>query len=419
MRQSLLLATIAALLCCGHAAAATHTVARVGNIRVDLYSWKDSAGLKRTVALKREGGGNPGHGGYAIRMTYVAGKGANRKTVIVNAEPGDGFGYFVSHERYRDFTDGANDTIAHKIFGKDDSPLGRGFAVTGRTLATGRPRLAAHMFKMSYPRYGTKKPIRKGVNGDDVRKTPVTRNSFRLYRLPVTIIWSFEDGKDYPRIQFKVGFGNVPGPDRVNFDLRGPYGVMRFDNGTNANVRRVIWGDRFHFATTGNPLTRGSGWNWNVANKGSRYIALIAGPYEMGLFEPVPFRKSALADGYADARGDRSPTFNGGSGCAYQDQLLPCDWEWPYQSAQYSLPTNRNQPTNYKKMAWGSSAFYGTGPSLKRVYDSPTTTQPLRGYPASRSIDYSVCVVLGLTKPGGLTRAVAARPKNYNCAAKP
>ena len=146
-----------------------------------------------------------------------------------------------------------------------------------------------------------------------------------LLGLPVTIIWSFEDGKDYPRIQFKVGLGNVPGPDRVNFDLRGPYGVMRFDNGTNVNVRRVIWGDRFHFSTASNPLTRGSGWNWNVANKGARYVALIAGRYEMGLFEPVPFRKSALADGYADARGGRSATFNGGNGCAYQDQLLPCD----------------------------------------------------------------------------------------------
>ncbi len=406
------------LACCGPAEAVTHLVTQTNGVTVDRYSWTDSQGLSRTVSLKREGEGNPGHGGYAIQMTYVTGPANARKTIIVNAEPGDGFGYFVSHERYRDFTDGSNDTIAGKIFGKDDSPLGRRFAVTGSTINTGKPNLAAHRFRMTYPRYGTIKPIPKDAKGNDVAKTPVSPSAFKLYSMPVTITWSFEDGTDCPRISFKVGFGDVPGPDRVQFDVRGPYGVMRFDNGKNLDVRKVIWGDRFHFATTGAPVTRGTGWNWNARNRGARYHALIAGSYEMGLFEPRPFNKSALADSYADERGDRSTTFNGGNGCMYEDQLIPCDWEWPYQSLQYSLPENRTDPTNYKKIAWGSSAYYGTGPSLTRAHDTPSTSEPLRGFPADGAINYSVCVVLGITAGDGLTRAAAAGP-TYNCASAP
>jgi hypothetical protein len=393
------------------AMAVTHRVLQVNGVSVDRYTWTDSAGRKRSVSLKREGGGNPGHGGYAMQMTYRT---ANNKLITVDNDPGDGFGYFVSHERYRDFVGGGNDTIAHKVFGKDDSPLGRGFPVVGKRLRLHNPTLSAHRFTMTYPRYGTVAPIPKNANGNDVSKTPTDPAALALYHLPITITWYFEDGTDYPRIETRIDFGDVPGPDRVNFDIRGPYGVMRFDNGTDKNVDRVIWGDRRHFTTLGKPATRGSAWKWSEKNHGARYHALIAGSYEMGLFEPKLFKDSALRDGYADERGSRSTVFNGGNGCLYQDQLIPCDWEWPYQSLQYSLPNNRVDPTNYKKIAWGSSAFYGTGPSLTRVYDSPTTSEPFKGYPASHRIVYSVCVVLGLTVPGGLTRQAAAGP--YSCA---
>lgn len=410
------------LICCSGAGAAvaaavTHTVTNVNGLSVDLYSWTDSAGLKRTVALKREGGGNPGHGGYAIQMTYETGPAAARKTIKVNADAGDGFGYFVSHERYRDFTDGVNDTIAGHVFGKDDSPLGLGFKVVGTTLATGNPTMAAHRFTMSYPRYGTIAAIPKDANGDDVSKTPTDKTKLKLYNLSIIITWYFQNGTDYPRIQFVVGFGDVPGADRVNFDVRGPYGVMRFDNGTNVNVDRVIWGDRYHFTTLGKPAKRNSAWTWNSKNNGARYHALIAGDYEMGLFEPRKF-PGALADGYADERGSTSSAYNGGKGCMFEPQLIPCDWEWPYQSLQYSLPNNKTGATTYKKIAWGSSAYYGTGTSLTEVFDSATTSEPFNGYPPSHSIVYSVCVVLGLTVPNGLTRAAAAGPI-YNCAGKP
>jgi len=408
---------VAAMQACASAAVAvSHKVTQVNGFSVDRYTWTDSAGLDRTVALKREGDGNSGHGGYAVQMTYRLPTG-NHKRITADSDANEGFGYFVSHERYRDFTDGDNDTIAHKIFHKDDSPLGRGFPVVGKRLNLGAG-MAAHRFTMSYPRYGTIDPIAKDADGNDVAATPIDPAQLALYHLPITITWYFQDGTDYPMIETQVGFGDVPGPDRVNFDVRGPYGVMRFDNDTDVNVDRVIWGDRYHFATLGKPATRGSAWIWQRRNSGARYTALIAGKYEMGLFEPRPFKQSALRDGYADERGNTSTAYRNGKGCNGEAQLIPCDWEWPYQSLQYSLPDNKTDPSNYKKIAWGSSPYYGTGPSLPLIYDSPTTSERFVGYPASHRLVYSICIVLGLTVPDGLTRQAAAGP-NYSCAAKP
>src|SRR5216683_393557 len=124
------------------AAGVTHQVTAINGLQVDRYSWPDSSGLTRTVSLKQEGNGNPGHGGYAIQTTYQL----NGQTITVNADSGGdgGFGYFVSHERFRDFTDGTSNTIASKIFGVDDSPLGSGFPVVGQTLSLGDPTAAAH-----------------------------------------------------------------------------------------------------------------------------------------------------------------------------------------------------------------------------------------------------------------------------------
>src|SRR5205823_8366668 len=152
----------------GAARAVSHEVTQVNGFSVDRYSWADSAGLERTVSLKREGDGNPGNGGYAVQMTYRLSSG---RLVTADNDPGDGFGYFVSHERYRDFTDGGYDTIAHKIFGKDDSPLGRNLAVVGKRLKLANPDMAAHRFTLTYPRYGTVNPIPKDADGNDVEPT--------------------------------------------------------------------------------------------------------------------------------------------------------------------------------------------------------------------------------------------------------
>jgi hypothetical protein len=395
-----------------------HVVTTVKGLSVDQYSWYGSDKLLRTVSLKQEGNGNPGHGGYAVQMTYQTNGGT--KTVTVNAENSNdgGFGYFVSHERSRTFTDNTVDTIADKIFHTDDSPLGRDFPVVGEMLNTVSANGAAHQFTMTYHHYGTIVGIPKDPDGNDASPTPTNKSAFRLYAMPITITWVFQGGENYPRIDFVVDMSKIVKPDRVNFDVRGPYGVMVFDDGADGVVDTAMWGDRDQFITTTNPATRNSGWNWSQANTGARYSALIAGSYEMGLFEPELFAKSKLADGYADERGNTSTVYNGGNGCEGETQIIPCDWEWPYQSIQYSLPyisesdpDANSQPTSFKKMAWGSSIFYGTGQSLTQVYDSPTTSESFRGWPKSKTIAYSICVVLGLTTATGLTHDVAATRK--------
>jgi hypothetical protein len=399
------------------AAAIIHQVMVINGVTVDRYVWVDSKGRPRTVALKREGNGNPGHGGYAVQMSYQALVGGVWRTIMVNAPPGDGFGYFVSHERYRTFTDGSYNTIAGRIFGKDDSPLGLGFPVTGQRLANPTTDSAAHLFTLAYPRYGTVSPIAKNADGEDVRPTPISYSLSRLYILPVNIVWYFESGKDYPRILTSVSLANIPGPDRVNFDVRGPYGVLNFDHSLNLNIDQVAWGDRFYFFTGYTPLTRNRPYSWTTPYTGGRFTALIASGYEMGLFEPAPLASSALRHGFAFGRGKNSNSYT----CtdAGNVQILPCDWEWPYQSAQYSLPYNNlNAPTTYKKIAWGSAAFYGAGPSMWRVWDSGTTWNAFNGFPSSKRIAYSVCVVLGRTISGGLTKAAAKGP-SYNCALAP
>jgi hypothetical protein len=347
-------------------------------------------------------------------MTYQVLQSGVWKPVVADAVAGGdgGFGYFVSHERYRDFTDGSSNTIAGKIFHTDDSPLGLNFAVTGTSPTLSNPNAAAHRFKLSYPRYGTRSPIPKNADGEDVSKTPIDPAKFQRYALPVTITWIFQNGADFPRINIRVGLANLPGPDRANFDLRAPYGVLNFDNGANNPISAVMWGDRFHFINLKRPLTRNSTWNWTGANKGARYTALIAGSYEMGLIEPRTFATSKIADGFAFGRGLKSTQYR----CADQNEALPCDWEWPYQSAQYSLPyNNNNASTTFEKIAWGSAPFWGTGPSMTQVYDTSSTTERFTGFPASKLISYDICVVLGRTITGGLTKTVAAGP-SYNCA---
>ena len=98
-------------------------------------------------------------------------------------------------------------------------------------------------------------------------------------------------------------------------------------------------------------------------------------------------------------------------------RMQPCDSEWPYQSIQYSLPyDDNNQPTSFKKMAWGSSAFYGTGASLPHVWDTSSSNEVFTGWPAGQKLSYSICILLGRTTPAGLTRTTA-QASTPNCAA--
>lgn len=405
-------AAIASACLSAPAAAVSKKTKTVNGVKVDLYSWKDSQGLKRTVALKKQGAGNSGNGGYAVQMTYQYLVWGVKTTATANAPKGDGFGYFVSHERFRAFSDGDSQTIAKKIFKTDDSPLGRGFPVkTSYDDAKGAKSVT---YSLNYPRYGTKKA--GGIDtdtGEDQPKIGTKKKLFELYDLPVKITWTFEDGRTYPRIRTVVDLSKLPGPDRVSFDLRGPYGKLDFDEGKNP-IQEVRWGDRFRFRNTTLPLTRNSAWTWNIENTEARYIALIAGGKEMGLLEPKFEASSSTNDGFAFGRRQTSATHDAaGAGCPNQE--LPCDYEWPYQASQYELPYgDPNGTTTSEKIAWGSTPFYGT--SIPATYDGVAST-PFNGFPKKKKIAYDVCVVLGLPVGGTLTGSLLG--PTYDCASAP
>jgi hypothetical protein len=419
----------------------THTTGMVNGVMCDIWAWTDSADMPRTVALKMEGNGNPGHGGYAVQMTYYIfdfspfekDYGSYRLITVNPAGTSDGgFGYFVSHERARTFTDGSTGTIAGEIFGVDDSPLGLGFPATpGVSAGTNS---GSESFTIQYYHYGT---TASGTldpsTGADLGLPPNNnQNTYTRYNLPATTTWVFQSGVDYPRIDVSVDMsqlippgGTTPTPGLVSFDVRGPYGNMVFDNSAGGVVNSVMWGDRqYLFAPYQTPVTRSSTWTWSASNTGARYTVLTVGSlpgtlYEMGLFEPVNAATgtgSALADGYAAERGSTSASFPAGqsydSCIPQQAQTLPSDGTWPYQSVQYSLPCPNTNPANFlttttnnQKIAWGSSAYYGYNFNM---VSNGVNTLPINNFPpAPYLLQYSVCVVLAQTKwpPfGGETR---------------
>jgi hypothetical protein len=415
------------------ALAVSVTSGTVNGLAADIWTWTDASGNPRTVALKQEGNGNPGHGGYAVQFTYFV----SGSKITINAESGNdgGFGYFVSHERYRDFADGAVDTIASHIFNTDDSPLGLDFpAVT--TMPKTPPGPGAERFVIQYGHYGTifADPVNPQTGGDSI-PLPEGASNYAFYPLPTSTTWVFQDGLDYPRIDVSVSVagvvapgGNAPEADLASFDMRGPYGVMVFDNGIDGTVKTVLWGDQeYQFKPTTTPVVRDSKWTWQALNQGARYQALLASGFEMGLFEPAKVAQSATVDGYSAERGYTTKTFKAGGGVSYSScpgdpvQVLPSDGEWPYQSVQYSLPCGAGQfktPTTGKKIAWGTTSYYGT--SLTAVYNGQKSF-PFNGFPANNTLAYSVCLVTG--EPQGvvsLTQAAAngfkkAKPKS-DCA---
>jgi hypothetical protein len=401
----------AALLVSYPAYAVTHATGTVNGVQADVWTWSDAAGNARSVALKQEGNGNPGHGGYAVQFTYFIKVKARLTQITVNAEAGSdgGFGYFVSHERYRTFADGTVDTIASHIFGVDDSPLGLGFPAT-TAFPTTPQGTGAERFTIQYGHYGTvfTDPV-DGQTGTDSIPLPEGQANYFFYPLPAATTWVFQDGQDYPRIDVSVDISGVvlpgtgtPTADLVSFDMRGPYGVMVFDNGIDGIVNSVLWGDQeFLFSLLQTPVVRNSTWDWSALNKGARYQALTASGFEMGLFEPAKASASATVDGYSSERGYTSTSYAqaGGksfSSCASgKQQILPSDGEWPYQSVQYSLPCGNNQfntPTTGKKIAWGTTAYYGT--SLTAVYNGQRSYD-FNGFPSDLKLAYSTCLVVG------------------------
>ncbi len=388
-------------------------------INVDQYSWTDSQGLTRTVSLKQEGNGNTGHGGYAVQMTYQVPNGGTPRTVTANmASGGDGgFGYFVAHELYRSFSDGSSGTIA-ALHGQDDSPLGLDFPVTtSQSTIAASSTVATETFRLTYPKWGTIAPI---ADPTADKSTPVATSAHQLFNVPVKIVWTFQKNTDYPRIDVSVDI-SASSAGQLAFDMRGPYGVLEYaDSDTNATINNVQWADSAYLFTSNVAVTdflqQGSSWNWSATVGSVRpFQGMIAKHsngtlYEIGLFEMKLGSDEGLTySGYASHRGSNGTGFYTAANGIEQ-------YEWPFQSAQYSGSAGdggwlANTKIYGKKFAWGTAPFYGS--ELSTVYLNDTTPAAIDAYPAGGVITYRTCWVMGLstyTAVGtqGLTRTAAA-----------
>ncbi len=385
----------------------------VNGIRVDRYTWTDSAGRPRTVSLKRQGEGNPGNGGYAVQITYEHLVGAAWQPIVLGGTGGgeQGFGYFVAHEHYRSFDDNSSGTIA-AVHGEDDSPLGLDFAVAATpAVLSPSSTVATHSFTTTYPKWGT-----VAAMGDVDAVTPKAAASHQKFVLPLSIQWTFEKGRDFPRIDLKLDLTQVTA-GQLAFDVRGPYGVLEFANGdSNATLNNVQWGDSaYHFTTqsaASGDLTTTAGWDWAQAIGATRpYHALLArhptssALYELGLFEQKVGADTGLVySGYSDHRGgSRTSTGHDLLSASFQD------WEWPFQSAQYA-GLSQGAPATGKKFAWGSSSLYGSLATVQ--YLTSTQSVPLTAFPGSKALLYRTCLVFGVSpftdaNRKGITRAAA------------
>jgi hypothetical protein len=372
----------------------------VNGIAVTTYQWTDSSGRQRSVSLKKQGSGNAGNGGYAVQMTYVKADGST-VTAKADDQAGDGgFGYFVAHEKGRQFDDGSNTTIAAKN-NEDDSPLSRGFPLQAASpsMILGSSTFAVHEFLVLYPKWGTKVPM-----ADVDAVAPAATSAHVKYMLPVTIRWVFEAGKDMPRIDIKVDMRAVT-PGQLAFDVRGPYGVINFANSSAAAVlNNVQWGDSGNQFSTLNDnqgcLSQGTDWRWDLPLSRRPYHALTSrdgmnGLYEIGLIQQKIGADTLLTfANYTDSRnrfGGDLADYNGNGAAG---RLLP--WDWPFQSANYSIPPGAACATGFK-FAWGSAAYYGSLTGVVSLGPNVAGSAVITAMPANKSLVYRTCLVLGLS----------------------
>ncbi|MBZ4395131.1 hypothetical protein [Myxococcus sp. AS-1-15] len=395
----------------------------VGGVDVDRYTWTDSKGRPRTLSLKRQTAA--GNGGYAVQMTYQVAAGADWRTVTVDGTGGGerGFGYFVGHELYRQFDNGASGTIAG-LNGEDDSPLGYGFAVRGvPSSILPASTSASHTFTTTYPKWGTRVAM-----ADVTAATPAATASHQKFLVPLTLRWVFQKGVDFPRLDIRLDLGEATA-GQLSFDMRGPYGVVEFaDADPQAPLSNVQWGDtRNHFTTqapVAGVLTTQANWTWNEPIGATRkYHALLARHsgtgvlYELGLVELKLGQDTGLVyGGYS--------TNNGATKAATGRALLSDGFsagEWPFQSAQYS-GLNAATGVTGKKFAWGSSPFYGS--AFTSVYFNNDFSTAIDAFPASKALLYRTCLVMGVSpftdaSRKSLTRQVAESASPSCAAAEP
>jgi hypothetical protein len=141
------------------------------------YTWRDSQGDPRSVSLVPASASTMG---YAVQMSHTVIDGVKRTAYLEAMPDGDGgFGYFVSHELYRTFTDASQGTIAAR-HAEDDSPLGRYLPSSGEASTVGASQ-ATQEFRVLYPRWGTVASIPQ----PDVQAVSANGADHQKFMLPV------------------------------------------------------------------------------------------------------------------------------------------------------------------------------------------------------------------------------------------
>lgn len=336
----------------------------------DRFTWRDAANQPRAAVLAHNTGQlGPGgtRGGEMREFRYQVG--GNTRVVAASGSAASGFGYVVSHR-----SEGTTG------IGADDSPLGHGFTGNFQRVWQGRHH-ALFRFTQTYPRYA---------------KTTAPQPNV-LYNVPVTLEWMFATGRDHPLWAISWDFTGVPA-DATDSDSRAPYGEMLFDGsaseGAHAQIAGVGWGDRYKFTTTSAPASYSSSWTWNVPNT-IPYVKLwtTSPDATMGTVQTQTIQQQDAGGYFGTARWNT--TSAAGNACTTPATLMPCDYNWPYQSINYSLvaPTT---PTNNTRLAWGTNfgflgqtSYYTHGSAF---WGGPLPNTTDSGWPRK---SYSTHVVMG------------------------
>ena len=332
----------------------------------DRWTWRDRANKPRSITLAHNDQNGPStRGGELRRYSYETPAGT--RNVTPTSGGFGGFGYVVSH---------LEDPTPAGMLGQDDSPLGHGYPGTWSRILEGRHHTILR-FTQNYPRYYC-----AYVNDACVVGSAVT------VQMPVTIERLVATGRDHPLWTVTYDLSGAP-QDRISADSRSPYGDLAFDgNAANPDtVKGVAWGDHYKFITTSaGPVTLNSPWTWNVPNT-IPYVYLWTQTVdaEMGIVLTQNYMRQD-AGGYFGT--DRwTTTSAAGNACDNPAQLMPCDYNWPYQSINYSF-SGPNTPTDSKRLAWGTNfGFLGQTSYPEHGFGSNRTGWPRQSYSTYIALD--------------------------------
>ena len=351
------------------------------------FAWTDSLGQPRSAILTRN---NVSGGGVLDRLTYRLANATTRTVNSTNTGAG-GFGYVVSHLPYTDNCAATPDTQfceSIRVIG-DDSPLGLGFTGTYAVKLAGRHH-AIHEFKTTYPRFTGPHAV---------------GSKFVRYNIPVTIQWSFANGRDHPIWSVTYDWSavpvSVPLSEQIEGDSRGPYGEMDFDGIASSGnlIGGVAWAiNQQRFTTTSAPFTLNSNWTWNTGGAAAipfHMLWIHNANAQMGIVQ------TSLLGTHDAGNGGYSGNFQGStsaasSPCPADGHKMFCVWDWPFQSIENNfygaVGLNVNDPTNGRRFAWGIK-LGAIGRSSYSNYVNANVTQAQRK-------SYSTFIVLGENGPG-------------------